>query len=735
MLALALPGAAGADPTAGPPRINPLPVQVEFTEITPAISTGDEPIQITAELTNTGSDEITDPWIRLQRDQRVSNRAAMNMLDDEQPSYTSSFSAEVNLDITLEPGATETVELTVTRRALALYDAGVYPIMLNVQGSINGMEGRVGQAAFAIPRAIGDELPAIGVSWVLPLIERPHRIGDTNTFTDDTLGIRIAEDGRLERLLSAAEQYAEATQLTLVVDPELVDALVAMSAGYQVRTGGATAQGAHADAAADFLERLSALAADTPIIATPYADVDVVALVRSGFGGIVTDARSYGEQVVADALDVEPITTVAWPADGIITEAALTTLTEDGVQTVLLAGSSFGQPEYLESGDGVTENSATHLPQARAVVADPSLSRLLGDADGFSAGPVAAVQRFTAELALIANQAPQRERNVLLLPPRDWDPSAELLDQLLERTSTATWINPVDLAAATLDDPQNRGVLQYPIELSTRELPATQLSLLTPPLTQIAELSTAFDPVDADQALGPIERTLYRATSSAWRGSDDDHIARGVTSAETTLTGLRGQIRIVTPAGGTYTLASSEAPLVFTVENNLPWAVHYRIGIDATRSAGLTAQDIGVQTIPGGTRATVQLPTLVERSGSFTVVAQISTPEGKRLGNDVQINVSSSAYGTAALWVTGVAFTLLLALIARRWWRRRLFWADERRRRDAADEHQRRERAEQAARDAAEAGHDSEPTEPDAADEPDHLIDYPGVAGERDRHE
>lgn len=734
MLALALPGAAGADPTAGPPRINPLPIQVTFTEITPAISTGDEPITITAELTNTGSDEITDPWIRLQRDQRVSNRAAMNSLDDKQPSYTSSFSAEVDLDITLEPGATETVELTVTRHALALYDTGVYPIMLNVQGSINGMEGRVGQAAFAVPRTIGDEPPAISVSWVLPLIERPHRVGSADTFTDDSLGTNIVEGGRLERLLSAAEQYAEPAQLSLLVDPELIDALVAMSDGYQVRDGSATTSGAHADDAADFLERLTALAADTPIITTPYADVDVVALVRSGFDTMVTDAREYGEQVVADALDVEPITTVAWPADGIITEAALTTLTDDGVQTVLLSGSSFGQPDYLESGDGITENAATVLPHARAVVADPSLSRLLRDADSYSAGPVAAVQRITAELALIANQAPQRERNVLLLPPREWDPSDALLDALLERTTTAPWINPADLAAVAVDDPQDRGVLQYPIEQSNRELPATELSLLNPALTQITELSTAFDPEDAEQALGPIERTLYRATSAAWRGSDDAQISRGISAAETSLSGLRGQIRIVTPGGGTYTLASSEAPLVFTVENTLPWAVHYRIGIDESRSAGLSAQDIGVQTIPGGTRATVQLPTLVERSGSFTVVAQISTPEGKRLGNDVQINVSSSAYGTAALWVTGVAFTVLLALIARRWWRRRLFWADERRRRDAAEEHQRRERAEQAATDAAESGA-GEPTAPDAADDPDQLIDYPGVAKEQDNPE
>lgn len=685
-------GPVGADPTAGPDPKSPLPVTVQFTELSPRISTGDEPIHIKAELTNTGEDTITDPWIRLQRNQRVANRAQLQDLDAKQPSYTSRVGHETTLELELEPGETVDVELTVPRTDLAIYDSGAYPILLNVQGSIDGFEGRVGQASFTMPRTVQAAPPPVTVSWVLPLIDRPHRVVGAEVFADDELFKAITKGGRLANLLGSAEQYAASTNLTLAVDPELVDSLAAMADGYQVVTDGEAIEGSGAETAADYLERLRALAETTPVIAVPYADVDTVALVRAGLNQVVTDARDYGAQVIADVLETAPTTDVAWPADGILTDPAWQLLQGDGVDTVLLGGQAFGQDDYLESDDGITENAATVLPGGQAIVADPGLSRLLAESPYYAAGPVAAAQRTAAELAMIADQAPQRQRNVVLVPPRHWSVSGPLLDELLSLTAQTPWITPVSLQDIGQSEPQERGALDYPAEMSTNELPAAQLATLQSPVTHITELGAAFDKADADAALWPARAAVLRGASSAWRGSEGLQISAQASAANDQLRILRSQIRIVTPSGGTYTLASSDAPLVFTVENNLPWDVHYRIGVDETRSAGLTTEDVGVLTIPGGTRATVQLPSTVERSGSFTVVAQISTPEGNPLGNDVQVNVSSSAYGTAALWVTGTAFTLLLALIARRWWRRHLFWAAERRKRAAA-EHLRLEEA------------------------------------------
>ncbi|MFV0532194.1 MAG: DUF6049 family protein [Cumulibacter sp.] len=694
LLALGMPLApANADPTVGPAVNEPLPVAVNLTKITPTFADSSTPVHVEAELTNNGDETITELWIRLQRDQWISTRAQMQIVDDQQPPYAWAMSAPTSLSEPLEPGGSMSVALTVSRDELVMYDAGAYPILLNVYGTVDGWENHLGQAAFTMPHA--DQRPdtPLGVSWVLPLIDQPRRVSGTDVFTDDTLATEISTGGRLATILDAAEEYGEQAKISLVVDPALIDALDAMSNGYQVRTDTGNIDGAGAEAAASFLSRLTDVADTSQIIATPYSDVDSVALVRAGLPEVLSDARTYGSDIITDVLDTDPITNIAWPADGIMTDDTWQTLIANGVDTALLSGASYGQEDYLESPLGITESASTVLPNGRAIVADPGLSRLLTAAPQYAGGPVPAAQRITAELAMISLQMPTEARNVVLAPPRDWAPSEQLLDDLFAATTNANWLTPMSLQQVSEGTAVDRGPLQYPASLSQQELPGNILESFAVPVQQVAELGSAFNPEDTDEALWPTRAALFDAASSAWRGGDGSAVSNGLDTANDALATLRAQIHIVTPSDGTYTLTSSDAPLVFTIENNLPWDVHYRIGIDESRSVGLTADDVGVQTIPGGTRATVQLPTTVERSGAFTVVAQIRTPDGDPLGNDVQINVSSSAYGTAALWVTGIAFTALLALIARRWWRRHLFWAEERRKRAAAQAHQLREDA------------------------------------------
>ncbi|WP_153504394.1 DUF6049 family protein [Cumulibacter manganitolerans] len=667
-----------ADPTSGPPRKEPLPVKVTITTIAPTVSKGDEPVQVTAEVTNNGDRAITDMWARLQRDKRVVDRAGLLALDKRQPAYASAIGPNTDLGITLEPGQTRTIQLSAARSALGITDAGSYPIMLNLQGAIGGTEGRVGQAAFTLPRSPVAPAARLQVGWVLPLIDRPHRSRSATVFTDDDLRPLIETGGRLENILAAAETYGAAAQVTLVVDPELVDELSAMAAGYQVKGKGGPTTGPGKAVAAAFLERLTKLAETTPIVSTAYADIDVVATVRAGLGGLLKQARQRGAEVVKQVLGVPPVTTVAWPADGIVTETALGVLRDDQVSDVLLGGASFGQEDYLASEDDVTESAATALPGIRATVADPALTRILGQGSQYAGGPAAATEQLAAELMAILAQAPNRARTVLLLPPRQWQVSADLADRLMTLTTTAPWLQPVPLDDVVSGQPQDRGPLQYPSTMSTQELPASALAQLQGPITQVGELGTAFDPgADRQEVLGPIEEIIFRGASSAWRG-DGKQVTAGALDAGAALDDVRDQIRIVTPNNGSYTLSSSDAPLVLTVENNLAVPVHFRIGLDPRQSSGLSPADIGVQSIPARSRATIKLPTKVERSGTFSVVAQISTPEGKPLGKDVMVKVSSSAYGTVALLVTGVAFTLLLALIARRWWRRRQFQAQER---------------------------------------------------------
>ena len=51
---------------------------------------------------------------------------------------------------------------------------------------------------------------------------------------------------------------------------------------------------------------------------------------------------------------------------------------------------------------------------------------------------------------------------------------------------------------------------------------------------------------------------------------------------------------LLAPADGTYSLASSDAPLVLTVRNDLPFAVEVLLEVRTRGNRGLSIGDIGV---------------------------------------------------------------------------------------------------------------------------------------------
>ena len=74
---------------------------------------------------------------------------------------------------------------------------------------------------------------------------------------------------------------------------------------------------------------------------------------------------------------------------------------------------------------------------------------------------------------------------------------------------------------------------------------------------------------------------------------------------------------LLAPANGTYSLASSDAPLVLTVRNDLPFPVSVRLDLRIRGNRGLSIDDIGPQTLPQGQRTTLQVPAHVRQSGEF----------------------------------------------------------------------------------------------------------------------
>ncbi|OMQ10689.1 hypothetical protein A7K94_0221935, partial [Modestobacter sp. VKM Ac-2676] len=129
---------------------------------------------------------------------------------------------------------------------------------------------------------------------------------------------------------------------------------------------------------------------------------------------------------------------------------------------------------------------------------------------------------------------------------------------------------------------------------------------------------------------------------------------------------LQHEVTLLSPAEGTYSLASSNAPLVLTVQNDLPFAVAVRLELRARGNVGLTTEDIGVQVLEPLSRTQLEVPAEVQQSGGFQVTAQLKTPSGADLGEAVRMQVKSTAYGPVTLAITVGAAALLALLFLRR---------------------------------------------------------------------
>ena len=671
-LGAGLPGPALAAPG------DPLPVTVTLERLEPRDLRPDTPIRVTALLRNTGPGDTGPVTVRLRRGQVLDTRGELQAADTAPPSTSAAGAPSQQLPVSLAPGASRRVTYETTPADLSLYGSssiGVYPLALTVQAADSGVE--LGRVQTLLPYLPADTAPTrIALLW--PLLDGPRRVtgtpaGEPEVFTSDLLARSVGPGGRLDGLLTAAEQAPPEVRLTLLIDPETIEALSRMTTGYRVVIDGRATLGRGGPAAAAWLGRLRAVAPRHLVVATPYADPDLVALERGGDG---TTGRFQQPDLDATVrvLGGRVDTRVSWPPGGQLTDTALDDVVAQGASAVVLDPTALPQAPVPESLDR-TPSGVSPLPalsgQAVALVSDPTVQSLVNSGalrrNGFAGGPRLAEQRLLAELAMITAEGPNDSRTLVLTPPRRWDPPPAYATALAADLGRLSWLTSVDALTAAGTPPVDRGPLSYPPAAARREVPAEQIGTLRTVRSRVTDFRGALDNADANAELGPYGDALRRAGSSAWR----DNPAGGqryVAQLLRRIDSLRGQVTMSSPATGDYTLASADSPLLVTLENRLAVPVNVRLRMETP--AGFTTSDVGVVRIPAGDKRTVKVPAQVKRTGTFAVRGQLTTPAGGALGKEIRVSVRSTAYGGLALGITGLAFAVLVGAVLFRLLRR-----------------------------------------------------------------
>ncbi|MGB8652165.1 MAG: DUF6049 family protein [Mycobacteriales bacterium] len=692
----AVPAAADTTPTPTPAPEDPL--QVRVTRLLPRAPQPGDAIELFGTVRNTGDEPVTSVSMRLRLGDRITTRSGLHDADTDRPVTSRRSGSVVQLTATdLAPGQSAVFDIRTTVARLGLDGVGVYPFDVEARGDAgNGIES-LGLAPTWLPYFAGERPRRTRVAVVWPLVDHPHQAGDS-TLLDDSLAGSLAGSGRLGRLLTAARgaetgqcdpgarypdstpaaphatppvTHCEAAPVTYAVDPDLLAAAGVMSAPYRLKDG---AKGTGTQAAASWLASLRDATSRSQVVALPYADPDVTALSRYGSSkDDIGYAQDLGSRAVAETLGVQALATVAWPPAGPVTQAAADTLSLGGARAFVLDPTAYdqpdGEPARTPSAQTVLATSATGA-ELDGLVIDPQLSDLMTGTDA-AEGPRLAEQRFLAETAVVAAEAPGISRTLVLAPPRRGDVVPGTATAALLDLGRIPWLCPVAVAEVAAhrercsdapDDaspvPETRGDLR---DDRDGELSSAYLRSVVADRDQVSQLTDAVmsDTPDAREAVARIKtrlrRAVARAESSAWR---TDPSAGRDTAAALHREVQRLRSRIVV-RGGRALLTSSKGTLQVSLENTLDVPVQVRVRF-SSKTATLSTAETGLVEVDPGRAVPASVRAEALRSGQFVVFAQIVDRNGRPFGPEAEVIVRSTRYGRLALAVTIAGLGVLL---------------------------------------------------------------------------
>jgi hypothetical protein len=577
----------------------------------------------------------------------------------------------------LMPGESTRFRLSVPRSELLVSGApGVYWLGVHVLGASDGarLEGADGRARTFLPlvprRTLGTRL-ALGLQLRRHTVRSPDgRLVGAEQWADD-----LAPSGRLDRLVRLSRS-AGSWPLTLVVDPALVDAARSVArgnpalgldgagpAGGSAREDGAAggtgsgagdAPGEEAEepsastrAAQRWIETFAQEADRRPVLAVPYADLDVSAVLRYGARELFTRAATISRDLLA-TLDVESSPVVLAPG-GYLAPTALEEV-DDATPVVLGTGAV----------EGATPGSVLERPGGGRVLVAPDAATVRGPGPTGVLSALGVRQRLLADAALHVLSDDSDEPLVRLLPGA-WDPGpgwrrARLFASLDQPWLSGTTVTGVlgSPATATLEE------VAYPEAAEDAEVPVGTVRAaeeLVDGGVVLEELLTRNEVVD-----DLVTRQALTAPS-VWSRARPRLAAARARDALGRVEGWLDDVSVRSPAF--VTMSSESGTFTVTLVNDLDQPV--TVGLRATVTGGrleLQAPD-PVELLPNG-RGAMRIDATAGDIGVHEVTLQPVTDVGTPVGQETTLSIRSSRVGLI-LWVVMAAGSgvLLVAIVLR----------------------------------------------------------------------
>jgi Family of unknown function (DUF6049) len=563
---------------------------------------------------------------------------------------------------------------------------GVYPVTAQLQDPSGDVlsSGRTllpfwpGQKAASL-------LSPLKISWLWPLIDRPQHQACAPLSSND-LAASLSPGGRLSALLAAGASHSNA-DLTWVIDPALLSDVTTMTQPYQVGgkancTGGASEPAL--PAAKSWLAELRTVSPAQPTMITPYANVDMTALVHQGLTADLATAFRIGDAVADSVLHGKFTPEIAWPRGGTADLSVLTNLAAaEHVNTVVLNSGEMrpaNAATAFQPDDAVTSLRVAGLPM-NVLLSDQTLTSVLRAGDT-STGTLpkstefAVRQRFLAETAMIAAEAPNSARTIVVAPPEDWSPSQTLASDLLGETAATPWLAPTKLGSLSSAPDTQRRVPR----VSPPASKASRGELSRAYLNQVSQVDAKLGMYQAmlDEP-GPsyrqfLDQALLATESAAWRGAGAAQGQALLDRLRLYLKGAFGKVKIITSAQ--VPMGGSSGLVPVSIQNGLHQAIKVNVVASVVNSPSRTSQLTinrfqSLVVVPPDQPVTVRLPVSSAPQGSTEIDLSLTSADGTPLPTTAKLIVVSTRYGRAILFLIGAAIGVLVLTSAyrgvRRW--------------------------------------------------------------------
>lgn len=663
-LLLGLVGVPAANANPDPDR----PLQVELTALEPLNPVPGGTLTVTGAIINNSDRPARDvsALIRLSPQPLISRSEVAAVTDQvTQRRGVAVSQTTTSVSPELAPGAAIPFTITTTTDALPWTVNGVYALFVEARTKDSSpVSSAIPVPYFPRPQ----DLQPSQVVILSPLLAGVD-LSATNNLLTDGLPTAVSPGGRLHAQLTAGSAaVAAGVPITWLIDPAVTEAVADLASGTAAFAPSTIDPTTAQRNVTSWLETLqtSAAAPTSAVYTTPYAEVDVSALLANDLDAIATEALAAAPSVAAATLP-SIAGVIGTPPSGQASQEAL------GFYATSKATAVVVSEEFLPSASLLT---FTPSGVSRSEFAGGSLTSVIPDsllASNLQRPVGTPAQRFRAQAGLLADTAmitlelPIEPRTVVLQPPSDTVLPADWFGATLASLATVPWITPVPLT--TLLATENGVVARSGPEFNS-DRPQLTSSYLEP-IPGLEQRLDAFSQVVVDPAgfQAGFRAGILRGSSSQWIPTP----ALGsnlLAAIDAELTVEEG--KVTTVSSGNITLSGTSGNLPLTISNGLDRAVEVGVILVAEPSVRLNYTPPPLIRVDSGRRVSVEIPVEMFGTGPLPVKVTLTDREGRPFISTADLVLRSTATSTIAGVVIGAGALALILLVIWRFRRRGL---------------------------------------------------------------